>query len=139
MINKNKKLLNNLIEKHGGSIERVNNRLFWKSPKDEFFHLSTVFLRRMLLKPATKEVHDNSIQEVPVNGGIESVEPERRSEEVAQIAEKIEEERIVSETPKKKKKNRKKKPIVKVENETKQGEEEIVPSNETSIDKDLEA
>ena len=85
--------------------------------------LKIFFLRRMASKP--KEQVNNEIQqqqEVLVNGAVES-RSEPRSEEVAEIIAKVEEERIVSETPKKKKKDRKKKTESKVENETQQGQE----------------
>jgi len=116
-------LMNKIIEKFGGSYVRENQRTYWVSPKNEKYHVNTVFLRRMASKQ--KEQVNNEIQqqqEVLVNGAVES-RSEPRSEEVAEIIAKVEEERIVGETPKKKKKDRKKKTESKVENETQQGQE----------------
>lgn len=119
-------LMDKLIEKHGGSFKKINQRTFWEAPTGDHYHVTTVFLRRMAVKPPTKEANAiDSIQEVPVNGGTKSIQPERGSQEVKEIPAKIEEERTSSEAPKKEKKDRKKKPITQVENETKQGEEEM--------------
>jgi len=135
MNNEIKVLMNKLIEKFGGSFKRINNRTFWETPEGEHYHVTTVFLRRMAAKPAPKkEIHEPiSSQEVLVNGRTESVEPERRSEEVAQITEKIEEEGIPSETPKKKKKDRKKKTKPKVENEEEPREEAVEEPSDDPI------
>jgi len=115
-------LMNKIIEKFGGSYVRENQRTYWVSPKNEKYHVNTVFLRRMASKPKEQVNNEIQQQEVLVNGAVES-RSEPRSEEVAEIIAKVEEERIVGETPKKKKKDRKKKTESKVENETQQGQE----------------
>ena len=48
-------LMDKLIEKHGGSFKKINQRTFWEAPTGDHYHVTTVFLRRMAVKPPTKE------------------------------------------------------------------------------------
>ena len=117
-----KKLMNILIEKFGGVFTRENQRTYWVSPTQEKFHASTVFLRRMAGKPTPVKENKNVEERESVVNGFE-LQQSRGSEEVTETVEKVEEERVVIETPKKKKKSSKKKTESKVENEEKQGQE----------------
>lgn len=121
-------LIDKLIEKFGGIIKRINRRTFWNSPDGKLYHVNTVFLRRMATasKPEETKQNDQPKQEVAVNGrAVESRQPEPRSKEVEETVAKVEEERVVSETPKKKKKDRPKKTKPKVEDAPQQGQEEV--------------
>lgn len=123
MNNDNKLLMNKLIETHGGSIKRINKRVFWETPKGEHYHVTTVFLRRMAKIPPTlvKEEHEikTEVKEVPLDGGTKPT-VEARTEEIQEISKETSEEGTSVKETKTKKTSRKKKTISKVEDEEKQ-------------------
>ena len=130
-----KNLMNSVIEKFGGMFKREGQRTFWESPTGDKFHASTVFLRRMAMKEVeqkepTINVQQPKQEEVSVNGITEPQPESRRSEEVPETIEKVEEKGTSVETPKKKKKSRKKETKSEVENAPQQGQENEVKEQE---------
>jgi len=130
-----KNLMNSVIEKFGGIFKREGQRTFWESPTGDKFHASTVFLRRMAMKEVeqkepTINVQQPKQEEVSVNGITEPQPESRRSEEVPETIEKVEEKGTSVETPKKKKKSRKKETKSEVENAPQQGQENEVKEQE---------
>ena len=130
-----KNLMNSVIEKFGGIFKREGQRTFWESPTGDKFHASTVFLRRMAMKEVeqkeqTLDVQQPKQEEVSVNGITEPQPESRRSEEVPETIEKVEEKGTSVETPKKKKKSRKKETKSEVENAPQQGQEDEVKDQE---------
>lgn len=130
-----KNLMNSVIEKFGGIFKREGQRTFWESPTGDKFHASTVFLRRMSMKEVEQkeqviDVQQSKQEKVSVNGIPESQPEPRRSEEVTETIEKVEEEGTSVETPKKKKKSRKKETKSQVENAPQQGQEDEVKEQE---------
>jgi len=126
-----KNLMNSVIEKFGGMFKREGQRTFWESPTGDKFHASTVFLRRMAMKEVeqkepTINVQQPKQEEVSVNGITEPQPESRRSEEVPETIEKVEEKGTSVETPKKKKKSRKKETKSEVENAPQQGQEDEI-------------
>jgi outer membrane biosynthesis protein TonB len=137
-MNNIKFLMNKLIEKHGGEIIRINQRTYWVSQKGDKYHLSTVFLKRMVslpptIQPQQQESVDVNIQ--PTKEIILDEPPELQSEpktpETTPEAEKkTEEEGIPAETPKKKKKSGKKNPKPKMETETEQSQKDTIADSQ---------
>ena len=136
MKNEIKFLMDKLIEKFGGLFKRENQRTYWETPQGEKHHVNTVFLRRMTSQPTpvVKEqlnvVEQPKQKEVSVNGITEPQPESRRSEEVPETIEKVEEKGTSVETPKKKKKSRKKETKSEVENAPQQGQEDEVKDQE---------
>ena len=136
MKNEIKYLMDKLIEKFGGLFKRENQRTYWETPKGDKHHINTVFLRRMAAQPEPVAKETPNVVEQPkqeenqVNGSREPQPESRRSEEVTETIEKVEEKGTSVETPKKKKKSRKKETKSEVENAPQQGQEDEIKEQE---------
>lgn len=113
---KTKMMLDKMIEFYGGEYKRINNRLFWEAPNNQTYHVSSTFLKRMVLN--YKENQQN---------GTFSPAPESRPEEVTEIREEAEKKEEATETSTKKKKDRPKKTKPQMEVQKEPGEESINP------------